>query len=243
MALPCRRRLPDGMSHSRQAGRHGAVRTVVRGGRPTRVVVKLSRRARRVLHAGTGSSCGWRSPRGRLRRHRHEGEGSEDQDTPDMTAFPALEPELRERLLLDPEAFDAFLSSTSARSRRASTGRSSSSTRSRTRGRGPRRSYLLASDGEVRATPRPRTAPSGRHPILAFGSNAAPSTLHAQVRPLRGPGATARSSCSPATCTTSTSAPPRASPSTARCPRRCSPAPARGSAPPSCSPRTTRRRS
>ncbi len=92
-----------------------------------------------------------------------------------MPRFPALEPELRERLLLDPDAFDAFISEYLAAVPPRPYGPEQLEFALTYPWARPETSYLLAADGEVRAPDLDRA--KGRHPVLAFGSNAAPSTL------------------------------------------------------------------
>ena len=92
-----------------------------------------------------------------------------------MTGFPALEPELRERLLLDPAAFDAFLFEYLGAIPARDYGPQQLEFALTYPWARPESSYLLSSDGEVGEPDLDRA--QGRHPILAFGSNAAPSTL------------------------------------------------------------------
>lgn len=88
--------------------------------------------------------------------------------------FPALAPELRERLLLDPGAFDAFLSEYFGAIGPRDYGPEQLAFALGYPWERPGTSYLLR-DGEVH--PPDLDGARGRHPILAFGSNGAPAAL------------------------------------------------------------------
>lgn len=91
-----------------------------------------------------------------------------------MTAFPDLVPELRERLLLEPDAFEAELLAFAGGFGVRPFGPEQLEHALGYPWARPEGSFLL--DGEEVGPPDPG-AIAGRHPILAFGSNCAPSTL------------------------------------------------------------------
>ncbi len=93
-----------------------------------------------------------------------------------MLAYPELEPELRDRLLLDPAAFDAFLMAYLGAVPTRDFGPAQLDLALAYPWERPVESYVLR-DGEFEVGDPPDELTEGRHPILAFGSNGAPSTL------------------------------------------------------------------